>query len=54
VRSKTPIAKNPADGVLLFHGWKWLDEVENLLSLSINFVEWMIDTRYVVSLVMLR
>jgi hypothetical protein len=54
VRSKTPIAKNPADGVLLFHGRKWLDGAEDLLSLSINFVGWMIDARYVASLVMLR
>jgi len=29
VRSKAPIAQNPADGVLLFHGKKWLDEVED-------------------------
>jgi len=43
VRSKTPIAKNPADGVLLFHGWKGLMR----LKIVINKREfgWMIDAR---------
>jgi hypothetical protein len=29
VRSTTPIAKKSADGVVLFHGLKLLDDVEN-------------------------